>query len=67
MKPYLVIEWNDTETEAKGWLCIHNLIKGYCSGGLRMHPNVSKQEVMKLAEGMAYKRSEEHTSELQSR
>lgn len=55
MKPYIVVEWNDTETEAKGWLCIHNLIKGYCSGGLRMHPNVSKQEVMKLAEGMAYK------------
>ena len=29
MKPYIVIEWNDTETEAKGWLCIFNFVKGY--------------------------------------
>lgn len=33
MKPYIVIEWNDTETEAKGWLCIFNFVKGYSGGG----------------------------------
>jgi glutamate dehydrogenase (NAD(P)+) len=55
MKPYIVVDWNDTESEAKGWLCIHNLVEGYCGGGLRMHPNVSKHEVMRLAEGMALK------------
>lgn len=56
-KPYLVIEWNDTESDAKGWLCIHNLVKGYCGGGTRMHPSVTREEVIRLAEVMAYKRN----------
>ena len=55
MKPYLVIEWNDIESEAHGWLCIHNLVKGLAGGGTRMHPSVTKEEVMRLAEIMAYK------------
>ncbi len=25
-KPYVVVEWNDTETEAKGWLCAYNFV-----------------------------------------
>ena len=49
MKPYIVIEWNDTETEAKGWLCIFNFVKGYSGGGIRMHPSVNKDEVIRLA------------------
>lgn len=56
-KPYIVIEWNDTESEARGWLCIHNLVKGYCGGGTRMHPSVTREEVIRLAEVMAYKRN----------
>lgn len=56
-RPYLVIEWNDTETEARGWLCIFNLVKGYCGGGTRMHPSVTREEVIRLAEVMAYKRN----------
>lgn len=56
-KPYLVLEWNDTLSDAKGWLCIHNLIKGYCGGGTRMHPTVTREEVIRLAEVMAYKRN----------
>ena len=55
MKPYLVIEWNDIESDAHGWLCIHNLVKGLAGGGTRMHPSVTKEEVMRLAEIMAYK------------
>ncbi len=55
MKPYLTLEWNDTKTEAKGWLCIHNLVKGAAGGGIRMHPSVTRQEVERLALGMAYK------------
>ncbi|HPF18918.1 MAG TPA: Glu/Leu/Phe/Val dehydrogenase dimerization domain-containing protein [Bacillota bacterium] len=55
MKPYLTLEWNDTKTEAKGWLCIHNLVKGAAGGGIRMHPTVTRQEVERLALGMAYK------------
>lgn len=57
MKPYIVIEWNDTETEAKGWLCIFNFVKGYSGGGIRMHPSVNKDEVIRLARIMAYKRN----------
>ena len=38
MRPYILIEWNDTKTEAKGWLCVFNLAKGYSGGGIRMHP-----------------------------
>jgi glutamate dehydrogenase (NAD(P)+) len=49
------MEWNDTKTEAKGWLCIHNLVKGAAGGGIRMHPSVTRQEVERLALGMAYK------------
>lgn len=55
MKPYMILEWNDTQTEAKGWLCIYNLVKGYAGGGIRMHPTVTKEEVVRLATGMAYK------------
>ena len=55
MKPYLTLEWNDTKTDAKGWLCIHNLVKGAAGGGIRMHPSVTRQEVERLALGMAYK------------
>lgn len=54
-KPYLVVEWNDTETDAKGWLVVHNFVKGYTGGGTRMHPTVTKEEVERLAEAMAYK------------
>ncbi|MDQ7863529.1 hypothetical protein RCO48_28375 [Peribacillus frigoritolerans] len=35
LKPYLVVEWNDTETDAKGWLVVHNFVKGYTGGSTR--------------------------------
>jgi len=54
-KPYLVVEWNDTETEAKGWLCVYNYVKGSSGGGTRMHPTVTREEVIRLARAMAYK------------
>ncbi|MFD4820577.1 Glu/Leu/Phe/Val family dehydrogenase [Peribacillus butanolivorans] len=54
-KPYLVVEWNDTVTDAQGWLVVHNFMKGYAGGGTRMHPSVTKEEVERLAEAMAYK------------
>lgn len=54
-KPYLVVEWNDTETDAKGWMVVHNFVKGYTGGGTRMHPTVTKEEVERLAKAMAYK------------
>jgi glutamate dehydrogenase (NAD(P)+) len=54
-KPYVVVEWNDTETDAKGWLCAYNFVNNYCGGGTRMHPSVDKEEVIRLATTMGYK------------
>ncbi len=54
-KPYVVVEWNDTETEAKGWMCAYNFVGHYCGGGTRMHPTVTKEEVIRLATTMGYK------------
>lgn len=55
LKPHLIVEWNDTETDAQGWLVVHNFVKGYAGGGIRMHPSVTKEEVIRLSEAMAYK------------
>ena len=54
-KPYIVVEWNDTESEAKGWLCAYNFVNHYCGGGTRMHPTVTREEVIRLATTMGYK------------
>lgn len=54
-KPYLLVEWNDTETDAKGWLCAYNFVNNYCGGGTRMHPTVTAEEVVRLATTMGYK------------
>lgn len=54
-KPYVVVEWNDVESDAKGWLCAYNFVNHYCGGGTRMHPTVSKEEVVRLATTMGYK------------
>lgn len=53
--PYVVVEWNDTESDAKGWLCVYNFVNHYCGGGTRMHPTVTKEEVIRLATTMGYK------------
>lgn len=55
MKPYLTICWNDTQSDAEGWLVIWNFVRGYTGGGIRMHPTVTRAEVESLAECMAYK------------
>jgi glutamate dehydrogenase (NAD(P)+) len=54
-KPYVVVEWNDTESDAVGWLCAYNFVNHYCGGGTRMHPTVTKEEVVRLATTMGYK------------
>lgn len=53
--PYLVIEWHDTETTAVGWLCVYNYVRASSGGGTRMHPTVTREEVIRLAHAMAYK------------
>lgn len=54
-KPYAIVEWNDTESDATGWLCAYNFVNHYCGGGTRMHPTVTKEEVIRLATTMGYK------------
>lgn len=53
--PYLVIEWFDHETDARGWLVIDSLVDGLCAGGIRMNVTVDRDEVERLARVMSYK------------
>ena len=54
-KPYKVIQWSDTLTDAKGWIVIDCLINDVSGGGLFMTPNAEEQEVINLARTMSYK------------
>jgi Glutamate dehydrogenase/leucine dehydrogenase len=54
-KPYISIQWNDPESDAVGWLVVYNFVNHFCSGGTRMHPSVTEEEVYRLARAMAYK------------
>ena len=53
--PCLEITWHDTETEARGYLVIDRLLRGLCSGGLRMRAGCDLNEVRGLARGMTLK------------
>ena len=50
--PEIVFEWNDKETNAKGWLVINSLRGGAAAGGTRMRIGVTKDEVLALAKTM---------------
>ena len=54
-KPEIVFEWNDSETEAQGWLVINSLRGGSAAGGTRMRVGVSRDEVLALAKTMEVK------------
>ncbi len=49
--------WTDPVTGAKGFLVIDRLIRGVCSGGLRMRKGCTLEEVRGLAQGMTLKES----------
>lgn len=53
--PYLVIEWTDRKSDAKGWLVIDSIVDEIAAGGLRMSSTVSREEVTRLAQVMSYK------------
>ncbi|OLD73949.1 MAG: hypothetical protein AUF61_00405 [Chloroflexi bacterium 13_1_20CM_66_33] len=55
MTPYLVSEWHDEATGVRGWLVIDRLVDGMCSGGIRMRPGVTLDEVTDLARTMSHK------------
>lgn len=53
--PEIVFEWNDSETEAKGWIVINSLRGGAAGGGTRMRVGLNKHEVTSLAKTMEMK------------
>jgi glutamate dehydrogenase (NAD(P)+) len=54
-KPYTLLEWHDPHSTAFGWLVVYDFVSNYCSGGTRMHPTVTAEEVYRLSRAMAYK------------
>ena len=53
--PEIVFEWNDSETEAKGWVVINSLRGGAAGGGTRMREGLDRREVESLAKTMEVK------------
>jgi glutamate dehydrogenase/leucine dehydrogenase len=54
-KPEIVFEWNDSETEARGWVVINSLRGGAAGGGTRMRIGLDRREVESLAKTMEVK------------
>ena len=53
--PEVVFEWQDKETDAKGWIVMNSLRGGAAAGGTRMRVGVTKEEVLALAKTMEIK------------
>lgn len=53
--PEIVFEWNDSETEARGWVVINSLRNGAAGGGTRMRKGLNREEVVSLAKVMEIK------------
>ncbi|MEJ2205772.1 MAG: Glu/Leu/Phe/Val dehydrogenase dimerization domain-containing protein [Gemmatimonadota bacterium] len=53
--PEQVVEWNDPDTDARGWLVINSLRGGAAGGGTRMRKGVTREEVTYLAKAMQLK------------
>jgi len=54
-KPEIVFHWNDSETEAEGWVVINSLRGGAAGGGTRMRKGLDQHEVTSLAKTMEVK------------
>ncbi len=53
--PEIVFEWNDSETDARGWVVINSLRNGAAGGGTRMRKGLEMSEVLSLAKVMEIK------------
>lgn len=53
--PELVAEVYDPALGMRGFLVVHNTARGIGKGGIRMTPNVTKEEVYRLASTMTWK------------
>ncbi len=54
-QPEIVFQWQDAETEAKGWVVINSLRGGAAGGGTRMRSGLDQHEVTSLAKTMEVK------------
>ncbi len=54
-EPYLQVTWRDTQTPARGFVVIDQLVTGIATGGLRMRPGCTVNEVGELAREMTLK------------
>ncbi len=54
-KPEIIFEWNDSLTDARGWVVINSLRNGAAGGGTRMRKGLTKEEVVSLAKVMEIK------------
>jgi len=52
---FLEITWNDSESNARGYVVINRLVRGVSSGGLRMRAGCTLDEVRGLAQAMTKK------------
>ncbi|MFC5908612.1 Glu/Leu/Phe/Val dehydrogenase dimerization domain-containing protein [Streptacidiphilus monticola] len=53
--PFVSVTWTDPETGRQGYLVVDRLVRGVCSGGLRMRAGCTLDEVTGLARGMSRK------------
>ena len=53
--PEIVFEWQDSETDAVGWVVINSLRGGAAGGGTRMRKGLTRYEVLSLAKTMEVK------------
>lgn len=54
-RPEIIFEWNDAETDARGWVVINSLRNGAAGGGTRMRKGLTVDEVVSLAKVMEIK------------
>jgi glutamate dehydrogenase/leucine dehydrogenase len=53
--PLLVCEADDPQSGLKGWLTVHTIGQRGSCGGIRLYPDVTKDETVVLARAMTYK------------
>lgn len=54
-RPEIIFEWNDRESEAKGYLVINSLKRNAAGGGTRVHKDITLEEIISLAKTMEIK------------
>ena len=47
--PEIIFQWQDSQTDAKGWVVINSLRGGAAGGGTRMRVGLDQHEVTSLA------------------